>query len=411
MFKDLRFIRNMSTFVTPLAKRTFIYYTMHMEYREIGKTGLNASIIGLGTEYLDNKPYAVVEETIHAALDQGINILDLFMPGEPVRSNIGKALGSRRDQMLIQGHIGSVDVNAQYDITRDLEVCKRYFENLMRDLRTDYIDLGMLCFMDSAEDLEKIHTHGILDYALELKQKGVIRAIGASSHNPFIAQQLVEEGVLDLLMFSINPAFDMIPSDDYILNVFDDTFGDQQYIGINPQRAALYKVCEQKGVAITVMKTLGGGRLLEAEFSPFKKAMTVPQCIHYALTRPAVVSTLVGCCSRQQVEEAVAYLHLTDEERDYMPVVSGYQGDFKGNCVYCNHCQPCPVDIDIATVNKYLDIASLDLAHIPPSIRQHYSALAAHGADCIACGSCEEKCPFSVEIIQNMAKAVELFGE
>ena len=52
-----------------------------MEYRKIGKTEMSASVIGLGTEHLDNRPYETVEETIHAALDNGINIMDLFMPG------------------------------------------------------------------------------------------------------------------------------------------------------------------------------------------------------------------------------------------------------------------------------------------------------------------------------------------
>lgn len=381
-----------------------------MEYRNIGTTGLSASIIGLGTEHLDNKPYTIVEETIHAALDHGINMMDLFMPGETVRANIGKALGSKRDKMMIQGHIGSIDLNQQYDVSRDLGICKKYLENLLRDLKTDYIDFGMLFFVDSPEDFALIHENGIVDYVRELKQKGIVRAIGASSHNPHIARQLVEQGIVDLLMFSINPAFDMTPAEAHVLTTFDDTFANQQYVGIEPVRAALYKICEQKGVAISVMKTLGGGRLLTAEHSPFKKAMTVPQCIHYALTRPAVVSTLIGCQSRSQIEEAVGYLNLTDEQRDYTPIVSGYQGDFKGNCVYCNHCQPCPVDIDIAMVNKYLDIASLDISNIPPSIRQHYTSLSAHGTDCIACGNCEDKCPFSVPIIENMEKAVGLFG-
>lgn len=370
---------------------------------------MSASIIGLGTEYLDNQPYSVVEKTIHAALEHEINIMDLFMPGDTVRANIGKALKGKRDKMLIQGHIGSTDLNDQYDISRDLNICKQYFENLLRNLDTDYIDLGMLCFMDSEEDLSLIFTNGIVDYALELKQKGIIRAIGASSHNPLVAKKLVEKGILDLLLFSINPAFDMTPADAYVLSTFDDSFADQQYESIDPRRAELYKVCEQNEVSITVMKTLGGGRLLTAEHSPFKKPLSVSQCIHYALTRPAVVSTLIGCQSHKQVEEAIAYLHQTDEERDYTAVIAGYQGDFKGNCVYCNHCQPCPVNIDIAMVNKYLDIASLNETQIPPSIRQHYLSLSAHGSDCIACGSCEEKCPFSVPIIDRMAKAGSLF--
>lgn len=380
-----------------------------MEYRKIGNTGMAASIIGLGAEHLDGKPYRVTEETIHAALEHGINIIDVFMPGEEVRRNIGKALGRRRKEVIIQGHIGSVDVNEQYDMSRDLSVCKRYFETLMDCLGTDYIDVGMLFFMDSDEAVEQIHSNGIIDYVLELKEKGIIRAIGTSSHNPRVARRVLETGIVDLLMFSINPAFDMTPAEVDVLDTMDE-LGKQQYITIDAVRNELYKYCEQQNIAVTVMKTFGGGRLLSAEHSPFKKAMTPAQCIHYALTRPGVVSTLIGCQSARQIEEAVHYLNTSPEERDYTDIISGYQGELSGKCVYCNHCQPCPVHIDIAMVNKYLDIALLDTRRIPPSILQHYQSLAANGADCIACGSCEAKCPFTVPVIKNMESAALLLG-
>ena len=120
-----------------------------MEYRRIGRTGMAGSIIGLGAEHLDNKPYEVVEETIHAALDQGINIMDIFMPGDEVRRTIGKALGSRRKDMIIPGHVGSVDLKQQYDISRDLPTCKMYFETLLRNLRMRSLEGGMVVFIDS----------------------------------------------------------------------------------------------------------------------------------------------------------------------------------------------------------------------------------------------------------------------
>ena len=108
-----------------------------MQYRPIGKTNISASIIGLGTEHLDNKPYEIVEEVVDTAVELGVNIFDLFMPGTPVRENIGKALKGRREQVLIQGHIGSVDLKQQYDISRDVPTCRRYFEELLRCLDTD----------------------------------------------------------------------------------------------------------------------------------------------------------------------------------------------------------------------------------------------------------------------------------
>jgi predicted aldo/keto reductase-like oxidoreductase len=384
-----------------------------MQYRPIGNTGMSASIIGLGTEYLDNKPLSTVDEVIGTALDQGITMMDLFMPGETVRTNIGKALAGKRDKVHIQGHIGSTDINEQYDVSRDPATCKKYFENLLHCLHTDYIDCGMLFFIDSEKAFTKVFEGEILKYAQDLKKAGTIRAIGASSHNPIIARKAVETGALDLLMFSINPAFDMAPRGVNVLDHIDDNFDYTK--NLDPDRAALYRVCEQRGVAITVMKTLGAGKLLSKEHTPFSGPLTVGQCIHYALTRPAVVSTLIGCASASQVHEALGYLDMDDTERDYSSIVGQYQGSFKGNCVYCNHCRPCPREINIADVNKYLDIAALNESDfspqaIPPSVAQHYKALNAHGSDCIACGSCEERCPFSVPVIKNMEREARLFG-
>jgi predicted aldo/keto reductase-like oxidoreductase len=380
-----------------------------MEYRNIGTTGMSAGIIGIGTEHLDGQPYQTVERVIHTALDQGLNMMDLFMPGDEVRKNIGRALGGRRDKVLIQGHIGSTDIGEQYDVSRDLATCKTYFENLLRCLNTDYIDFGMLFFIDTDKAFDTVFGGDILRYAQDLKERGTIRAIGASSHNPRVARRMVESGEIDLLMFSVNPIFDMAPGETDVLEYLGDTPIDFEK-SLDTGRAALYRLCEQRGVGITVMKTFAAGKLLSPQFSPFPQPLSVGQCIHYALTRPAVVSVLLGYSSPDQVLEAVNYLGMGDEERDYSAVVGRYQGQFRGNCVYCSHCLPCPAAIDIAGVNKYLDIAVLDTAHIPPSIVQHYRSLERHGSDCSACGSCQSRCPFSVPVIQNMARAAELFG-
>jgi predicted aldo/keto reductase-like oxidoreductase len=378
-----------------------------MQYRPIGKTGMSASVIGLGAEHLDNKPYETVETVINAAMEKGFNIMDVFMPGQAVRENIGKILKGRRDKMLIQGHIGSTDINEQYDHSRDLPTVKKYFENLFRFLNTDYIDFGMLFFIDTEKDFSDVFETEILRYAQDLKQQGRIRAIGASSHNPVIAKKMVETGIVDLLMFSINPAFDMASAGTYVLDYLEKGVMDFEK-KLDRDRAALYQLCEKQGVAITTMKTLGAGKLLSPEHTPFAKPMTVAQCIHYALTRPAVVSALIGCGTKEQVLEAAAYLDKSDAERDYSEVIRDFQGDFQGRCVYCNHCLPCPAGINIADVHKYLDIALLDEANIPPGIVSHYRALDRRAADCIACGNCEDRCPFSVPIVQNMKKAAAL---
>lgn len=380
-----------------------------MLYRKLGRTDYQAGIIGLGCEHLDGKPYAQVKETIDAALEQGINILDVFMPGREVRENIAKALGSRRKQVLIQGHIGSTDIRQQYDISRDLPTVQKYFEDLLR-IFGGYIDLGMMFFIDSEEDYKGVFETGFAEYAERLKRQGDIGHIGFSSHNPVTAMRAIETGLPEMMMFSINLAFDLYPADTYVLDTLENGIDTSLFHGIDPKRAALYKLCEQKGVGITVMKTLGAGKLISAEHTPFQKPMTTAQCIHYALTRPAVASVLLGCKSRKEIQDAVRYLDLEDAERDYTPMLTSLKDDFKGNCVYCSHCQPCPSQIDIASVNKYLDIARLDEAKVPASIRSHYASLSRGGSDCIACGNCESRCPFGVPIMENMQQAARIFG-
>ncbi|MCL2042648.1 MAG: aldo/keto reductase [Treponema sp.] len=382
-----------------------------MIYRPIGATGMSAGIIGLGAEHLDNKPCTTVEEVIHTALDHGVNIIDVFMPGQEVRQNIGRALAGRRDKVLIQGHICSTDINQQYDISRDLPTIKKYFENLLRDLKTDYIDFGMLFFIDTEKHFAEVFEGDALPYALELKQKGHVRAFGASSHNPVIARKIVETGLVDLLMFSLNPAFDMASADTYVLDYLAKEKAMDYEKKRDPDRAVLYRICEQRGVAITVMKALGAGKLISPQHTPFTRPLTVTQCIHYALTRPAVVSVLPGCCTREQMLNVLYYLEAGEDEKDYSAVLRDYQGSMKGSCVYCNHCQPCPVAINIADVIKYLDIASLDKNNIPPSVLSHYRTLEYSADTCTACGSCEERCPFSVPVIAKMQEAASLFGK
>ncbi len=325
---------------------------------KIGNTGRKGSIIGLGCEYLDKKPYEQVKDTIFAALESNINLFDVFMPGKEVRENIARALSSHRKDVMIQGHVGSTDLNQQYDISRDLPTVKRYFEDLLRIF--GYIDVGMMFFIDSEEDYKGVFETGFADYLLKLKERGDIRHIGFSSHNPHTAIRAIHTGLPEMMLFSINPAFDMLPSSEYVFDHIDKGFGNELFRGIDPIRAELYTLCEKKGIGITVMKTLGAGKLISAEHTPFEKPLTIQQCIHYALTRPAVSSVMMGCKSRSEVLDAVRYLDMSDEERDYSQSLGSLRNDFKGHCVYCSHCQPCPVEIDIATVNKYVDIARLD---------------------------------------------------
>ncbi|MCL1843099.1 MAG: aldo/keto reductase [Defluviitaleaceae bacterium] len=377
-----------------------------MQFKELGKTGKMVSTIGLGCEHLDRKPYERVKEVIDEALNHGVNLLDVFMPGDEVREFTAKALGARRKDVLIQGHIGATDINQQYDISRDMPTVKKYFEKLLRLF--GHIDFGMLFFIDSEEDFKNVFETEFITYAEKLKRDGDILHIGFSSHNPVTAARVIETGTVETVMFSINPAFDMLPAELQNLDQVEEEKRGEILRGIDPIRANLYKLCTRKNIGVTAMKILGAGKLLSPEHTPYEKPLSLNQCVHYALTRPAVSSVLPGCQTVAEMQSILGYFSATDAEKDYAPIISSVKNDFAGSCVYCSHCQPCPAGIDIAAAHKYLDIAKLDEKNIPPSIVSHYTSLAASPANCTACGNCEKRCPFDVPIIENLKYAEKL---
>ena len=379
-----------------------------MNKRRLGKTNLMVSEIGFGGEWLERHPEEESIELIRYAESQGINIIDCWMPDPKSRDIIGKAIADSRDKWFVQGHIGSTWQNGQYVRSRDMKYVKPAFEDLLHRIGGGYIDLGMIHYIDSMEDWEASFNTEYIQYVHELHEKGIIRHIGLSTHNPRIAKMAAETGFIEMILFSINPAFDMHPATENL----DDMFGsyDQGLSGIDPERAALYRLCEEKDVGLTVMKGFFGGRLFDAKSSPFGVAFTPSQLIHYSLTRPAVASILCGYDTKEQVDAAVAYETATADQRDYASVIaSAPLHAYMGQCTYCGHCKPCPMDIDIAMVNKFYDLATQQ-PQVPESVRQHYAALTVTASQCIGCQSCESRCPFGVPIAARMEQAAALFG-
>lgn len=380
-----------------------------MQYRRLGKTDLMVSEIGFGGEWLERHNYEECKAAIDRAEELGINILDCWMSEPNVRTNIGKALAGRREKWFIQGHIGSTWQDGQYVRSRDVDKCREAFEDLLTRMQTDYIDLGMIHFVDQESDWEEAMNGPYLQYVKELKASGKIRHIGMSTHNPIMAKKAAESGLVEMILFSVNPAFDLLPPTDNLDNYFVEEY-QEGLGGIDPFRVELYKLCEQNDVGITVMKPYAGGRLFDAKQSPFGVALTPVQCIHYCLTRPAVASVLAGYDTPEHVEQAAAYENASAEEKDYASILAGAPRHTfgQGECTYCGHCKPCPAKIDIAMVNKYYDLAVMQ-PEIPDTVKAHYLALECGADACIGCRGCESRCPFGVKIAERMKKTAELF--
>lgn len=155
------------------------------------------------------------------------------------------------------------------------------------------------------------------------------------------------------------------------------------------------------------MKPFSGGQLLDAAKSPFHEALSHVQCIQYALDRPAVMTVLPGIRNEKDLDDVLAWLSASKEQKDYSALAAFDEISEPKTCVYCRHCMACPAGLDIALISKYYDLSRLgDIL-----AADHYHHLEKKADDCISCGHCVMRCPFHVDQQNRMKEIAEWFSE
>lgn len=364
-----------------------------MKYRTLPHGEEKISVIGFGTASIGGASEKEAREAIACAVENGVNYFDLAAGHAEAFPYIGAETSDCREKLCFQVHFGANYTTGKYGWTTKLDEIKRSLDWQMKNLRTNYIDFGFIHCIDELSDLKTVQTNGVVDYIKELQKQGAVRHIGMSTHTPEVAQAALDMGILDMIMFSINPGYDYQKGD--------------YAIGSNSQRMDLYRRCEKEGVGISVMKAFSSGQLLDAKTSPFGQALTEYQCIQYALDKPGVITVLPGVRNKADVEKVLGFCDASPEERDYSVIGGFVPRDDTGACVYCNHCQPCPMGIDVGLINKYYDlvVAGDILA------AEHYKTLEKTASDCVKCGHCESRCPFRVKQESRMEQIAAYFGK
>jgi len=362
-----------------------------MEYRMNHRTGDKISALGFGTSYIAEANEKDAVATIQRAYEGGINYYDLATAEGRTFSYFGTALGAVRKNVHYQVHFGANYASGTYGWSTDGETIRRSVEWQLTQLKTDYIDYGFIHCMDEPSDWQEYQQNGVFAYLMQMKEQGVVKHIGLSSHTPSTIQKVLDEVPVDMLMFSVNPAYDY-QKGEYAKGSVDE-------------RTAIYRRCETEGIGISVMKPFSGGQLLDASISPFGKVLTQYQCMQYALDRPGVLTVLPGMSSVAQAEHLLGFFEATEAERDYSVIGSFSPAEAVGKCVYCNHCKPCPAGIDIGIVNKYYDLAR----NGDSMAAEHYRNLEVQADACMQCGHCESRCPFHVRQESRMKEIAAYF--
>ena len=302
-----------------------------------------------------------------------------------------KAFENVRDKVIYQVHFGANYETGSYSWTTNLEKVKKSIAWQLEQLKTNYIDYGFIHCIDEESDWNAYQKNGILDYIKELKEKGIVKHIGISSHTPELVHKALDTELIDMVMFSINPAYD------YEQGTYAN--------GSVNERMELYRRGEAEGVGISVMKAFSSGQLLDERISPFGKALTKTQCIQYALDKSGVLTVLPGIRGKEDLEEILQFDKATDEEKDYSIISAFTPPEASGKCVYCNHCEPCPMGLDIGLINKYYDLSKAgDIL-----AKDHYKNLEKTAKDCIQCGHCNTRCPFKADQMNRMREIANYF--
>lgn len=189
-----------------------------MQYRPLGASGIQASVVGLGTWAMGGWMWGGTDDAaairaIHAALDVGMNLLDTapiygFGRSEEI---VGKAIAGRRDQVVLATKCGLVWQGDQGDHFFDTDddhprkgadrkiyrflgpdSIRREVEDSLRRLGTDVIDLYQTHWQESTTAIEDT-----MAALLDLKDQGKIRAIGASNATPEQLAKYAAVGQID----------------------------------------------------------------------------------------------------------------------------------------------------------------------------------------------------------------------
>ena len=373
-----------------------------MQYRKLGRTGLDVSALGFGTMRLpvidgdsDNIDEPTAIEMIRYAIDHGVNYADSAWPYHGGNSErvLGKALADGyRDKVTVATKLPVWDV-------KSIEDCDRIFAEQLERLGTDRIDCYLLHCLTS-ERWPKVRDIGVTDWLLRLQADGRIGEIGFSFHDKL---EVFKE----------------------IIDAFDWALCQIQYNFMNEDTQAGTEGLEyaaERGLGVVIMEPLFGGTLVEApdEVQAIWTEAGRPNCVDTALkwlwNKPAVSLVLSGMGTMEQVVQNVASAAASGAEsmsEADLGLIARVQDAYKAfapvPCTKCGYCMPCPNGVDIPGVFELYNTGVVFKGGSLGLCKALYKFIdeSARADKCIACGECEAKCPQQIAVSEHMPKVHE----
>ena len=284
-----------------------------MEYRKLGHTDLNLSVVGFGTSTLGdvfgNIDPGEAIRAVHLAVDSGINFFDTspYYGITLAETRLGEALAGRRDRVILATKCGRYGFS-EFDFSAKRVIAS--MDESLRRLQTDYIDLFQAHDVEFGDVQQVIHE--TLPALRQLQQQGKARYIGVSGYPPKLLRRIAEATPVDSILTYCH--YNLMNTDmDAVLTDFTRERG----IGLINASGLCMGLLTEQGPPDwhpAPHQVRDAGKKA-AKFCREQGADISEVALRFCLDHPYVSSTLIGMATPHQVETSLKLLQTkTDRE-------------------------------------------------------------------------------------------------
>ena len=333
-----------------------------MEHILLGQTGLTVTKPAFGALPVQRCAKDEAVALLRRAYEGGIRYFDTANSYTDSEEKIGAALSDVRKDIVI----------STKSMGRDYRIVSEHIQLSLERMKTDYIDLFQFHMVSNRQELE-----GAYEAALDAKNKGYVRHIGATSHSLRFAFDMVESGKFETMQYPFS------------------------YLS-SPEEFRLVQLCREKGMGFIAMKALAGGLLTNA------------RAVHAFMTQQPDVVPIYGIQSTAELEQ---WLALAEEnpslDAELQAMIDRDREQLAGQfCRSCGYCMPCPQGIEIRNCAR-MDML-IRRSPWRPYFTPEWQAKMNRIQDCLECGQCSSRCPYGLDtpkVLKYMLKDYWSFYE
>ena len=335
-----------------------------MEYRILGKTGIEISRLGFGGIPIQKIDAEGTKKLIYDLIKEGVTFIDTARAYTVSEEFLGYALDGVREKFVL----------ATKSMARTRDLMAKDIDISLKNLRTDYIDLYQI-HNPSPKDFDAVMANGgALEALLEAKASGKIGHIGITLHSVELFEKALELSWVETIMFPYNI--------------------------VETQGEELIAKCQEKNIGFICMKPLAGGAIDDPITA-----------MRFIVSNQNVTVVIPGMADSSEISQNASVVSdtspLTKLEKEKIAKIREILGT--NFCRRCNYCAPCSVGINISSI--FLLEGYYSRYNLKDWATARYENLEKTASDCIGCGACEARCPYNLPIREMLKNASKVMGK